>query len=76
MGIDLVPDQSPATPASSFLVEGNTVSGSHAWTGIYIPDAGFTDSAPVCLTNNTFNLGTSPTLVIVSPSSITQSCSN
>lgn len=56
-GIAAIPDEGPGLPASSFTIEGNTIVGPAAINAIYVVNSGFTDTAPVCIENNSINIG-------------------
>ena len=75
LGICLVTDQSPDTAPTSFNVQSNTITANAVSAGIYVPYEGFTDPAPVCIENNTFNIQGSTQVQIDNPQSINQSCS-
>ncbi len=72
--IAIVPDQSADTPASAIRVSGNTITAASVAAGIAVPDPGFTDTAPLCIQNNTFNIKSGPTLTVANPGSVNQSC--
>ncbi len=77
LGIALVPDQGPRTPASSFMVYGNTVSVQNPSAGLLIANPGFSDTAPSCIQNNTWNMqGSTMALVPNNQAKLVVSCVN
>ena len=53
VGIAVVPDQSPTTPAAAFTVQNNSVSQAGGMSlALYVADPGFLDTAPICIQTN------------------------
>jgi hypothetical protein len=71
--IALIPDQSPNTPMSSFTAEGNVTSAHIISADIIVPNPGFTDTAPVCVQNNTLYVSQGIAL-LESSSIVNQQC--
>ena len=70
----LIPDQSPIVSAAPFNVFGNSLGASGLSVGVYINSAGFTDTAPICIENDTLTQNFDIALLNSEPSSVTLSC--
>jgi hypothetical protein len=70
----LIPDQSPMVSAAPFNVVGNSLGASGISIGVYINNPGFTDTAPICLENDTLTQNFDVALLNSEPSSVTLSC--
>jgi hypothetical protein len=55
-GIAAIPDEGPGVDASSFVIQHNTINATQVSAGIRVVDAGFTDTAPICIRENPINI--------------------
>lgn len=74
VGIVAIPDEGPNLPTSGFDIEKNKIVGPQDINSIQVIDSGFTNTAPVCIQNNTIEV-TKGTPVNVSPTSTNLTCS-
>ena len=77
VGIALVPDPSPLGPGASITALRNTItSPSHLGAGILLVDPGLVASTPVCVGQNTYNLGAGPGVADYAPQNFNLACSS
>jgi hypothetical protein len=74
VGIVAIPDEGPNLPTSGFDIEKNKIVGPQDINSIQVIDSGFTNTAPVCIQNNTIEV-TKGNPVNVSPTSTNLTCS-
>ncbi len=73
--IALIPDESPMAQAAPFTVAGNTLNASGVSIGVYINSPGFTDTAPVCIQNDSFAQALGVAMYNADSGAITLACS-
>jgi hypothetical protein len=75
-GVTLIADKSPNTPDAAFQVQSNSLVIVRPGAGIYVPNPGFTETAPMCIQLNTLNGLSNQDIAIANQADMNLSCTN